>query len=89
MRGPQLGFIEFLGDCACHDYRRIMIGEEDTAAGKILLELLKSTGLDARPATLDLLKPDSIRREIESVKPVLVVHLAGQQPPLVRQCILR
>jgi GDP-4-dehydro-6-deoxy-D-mannose reductase len=45
--------------------------------GAPLLKVLKAQGLDARAAELDLLKPETITRELDAVKPALVVHLAG------------
>src|SRR5581483_6286787 len=42
-------------------------------------------GLDARAAELDLLKPETIRRELAAVKPAVVVHLAGLST--LAQCI--
>jgi GDP-4-dehydro-6-deoxy-D-mannose reductase len=45
--------------------------------GAPLLKRLRARGLDVCAAEMDLLKPETVRREVEAVQPALVVHLAG------------
>lgn len=45
--------------------------------GVPLLKRMRARGLDVRTSTFELLKPETVTREIQEVRPELVVHLAG------------